>query len=286
MRPTDTWARKIGDLGSVPKIFRDFLPGESAGAFPYTVYAPTDRWGFRKSHPKLFFVLDDSITFLELGRAGVARRTFPFAGVTRVEMGRILLHAWIKVSGVSEGQNASVTVEFNSVVEDLFRPVAETIRAAAAGIPPAGEESLRPEWEKLDFLAKISIKFANFAKLGLIPGEEVLAAIFEPDIRQKGLFGLRTVVPTHLVVLTDREMILISDDRHRDLHQTFGGIWSCMPLGKIGRMHAAEDEAGNPTLQAELVDGTRLDSRFSASNREELHRLQEAFAAQRAKQAG
>lgn len=276
---SDNWARKLDNLGEMPRIFRDFMPKEYSGTFPYTVYAPADRWGFRKSHPKLMCILGGRLTFLELGRNGVTERTFSLADIACLEMGRILLHAWIRVGGIIEGRAVFVTMEFNSVVEDLFLPIMKTIRAKGAEIPPAGDEILRLEREKLGFLSGLSYKYANFAKISLMPGERVRVAFFEPDIRQKRLLGIRTVVPAHLVMLTDRELIIIRDDRHRDAHESYGGIWSYIPLGKIEQLNVIGDPGGDPSLLARLTGGECLKSRFSATNREGLQRLLEAFTA-------
>ncbi|MGE5529472.1 MAG: hypothetical protein ACM3X6_10075, partial [Patescibacteria group bacterium] len=184
MRPSETWARKIDTPAAAPKAFRGFLPEAAAGAFPYTIYAPADRWGFRKVHPKLVALLESGVLWLELGREGVSRRIVPFTDVAWVEMGRILLHAWLRIA-LFHGEGVTrLELEFNSVVEGLFRRLAEAIRAAAARIPPAGAEALRQERDRLAFLYGVNHKFANFAKGSLIPGERALAAHFEPVARR------------------------------------------------------------------------------------------------------
>lgn len=86
------WARKLADLSQVPRVFRDCLP-PGVEAIPHIIYAPADRWGFRKVHPKLLCAGPDAVTLLELGRNGVETRTIGMAGVTGVEMGRILATA-------------------------------------------------------------------------------------------------------------------------------------------------------------------------------------------------
>ena len=278
MRPMDNWARKVENLADVPKIFRDAAAAEFDGKQPYALFAPAERWGWRKIHPKFLCLSRDAVSCLELDRSGVTKRTFPFGGVICVERGRILLHAWLKVSGSGEGAATAAMVEFNSVVEDLFHPIANTIRTAAAGIPPAGEEALREERRKLDFIVEASYKFANFAKLSLLPGEQVLEAVFAPEIRPRGfLGGLRLSIPAHLAVLTDREFILIEDEHHRGSGAAYGGIWRYVPLGKIEEFRLNGDGDGYLTLSARLAGGSYLDSRFSAASGEELQRLVEAY---------
>ncbi|MGE5549232.1 MAG: hypothetical protein ACM3ZC_01715 [Bacteroidota bacterium] len=286
MHHTDTWAKRIDDLAKVPKIFRSFLPAEDAGAMLYAIFAPAGRWGFRKVHPKLLYLHDGCLSFLALDREGVTERRFPIAEITCVEVGRILLHAWLKISGIIEGRTAAVQMEFNSVVEDLFRPVVEMIRIVAAGIPSAGDETLPLERRKFDALSAGSYKYANFAKLSILPGEQVLDSVFEPGLRQKRLLGLRAAVPAHLAILTDRELITIGDDCPRGVRECYGGIWSYIPLRKVEELSVAGEAGGVLSLSVRLQGGESLTSVFSETNRSGLRRLQETFAAQRAKKAG
>lgn len=280
MRPIDRWARRISEPESVPRLFRDFMPGEG-GAFPYTLYAPADRWGWRKTHPKLICVHDGCYIHLELGRQGVAARAFPFAGITRLEMGRVLLHAWIRISGLIAGEAVTAALEFNSVVEPLFRPVAEMIRAGAAAVPFADDETFRFEGGRLDDLAETSYKFANFVRDSIMPGEKVLCAVFEPGRTVKRFPGRRSTKPAHLLVLTDRELIQIKEDEQaRREHCPYGGIWNYIPLGRIERFAVAGGEAGGgPVLSVRLADGHEITVGFSSANGENVRRLAEGFAA-------
>ena len=279
--PVYHWARKIDDLSQVPKVFRDHFPREYAGTFPHTVFAPADRWGFRKVHPKLLCLFDGGLSFLELGRGGVTRRDFALADLTCVETGRILLHAWIEIGGIIDGRPASVKIEYSSVVDHIFRPVVEAIRAATAGIPPAGEGGLALERGKLDHLIKLSYKMANFAKTSIMPGERVLDTVFEPAFRRRKFPGFTTVAPAFLALLTDRELIFISDGRHREAHVGYGGIWRYMPLCRIGQLSVQGGTDRRFSLVARLAGGGDETGVFSEGNGEALRRLLEAFEAQK-----
>ena len=79
------------------------------------------------------------------------------------------------------------------------------------------------------------------------------------------------------MILTDRELILIRDDRHRDGRESYGGIWTYVPLCKIKELILENEAGGGVSLVVRLAGGDCLRSRFSATNREELRRLEKAF---------
>lgn len=278
--PSDNWARRLTDLSQVPRVFREALP-HRAESIPHIIYAPTDRWGWRKAHPKILCVAQDAVTLLELGRNGVGSLTIPLSAVAGVEMGRILLYSWLTITGTGRNGTVAVKVEFNSVVESVFQPLAAMIRTATAGIHAGDREALRHEWRKLDPLAKESYKYANFAKASLLPGERVRVTAFEPGIQRKTWRGTRTVVPANLAVLTDRELILIRDAPRREALENYGGVWHYLALERVAGLAVEQERDGMCSLIAQASGDYCVRCVFSTAHEGRVRRLRASFERQR-----
>lgn len=289
MKSMDTWAKPVKSEEEVPSTFlRQFEEVTAAQTvFPMTVYAPPDRWGRRKATPKLICLLDDKLALIEKVGREIVTSVFFFPDITYIETGTMLLYSWLKIVGVTEKGPTTSLIEFNSVVEPLFRPLAEGMRLAMSRLNPAEAPSAHEqEQQKFNVYQSSNYKFMNFAKRSLMKGESVVAQILQPDIHLKYLRHFtRLAVGNHLTILTDREVIIIKDaESIRLRNQTrYGGIWSYIPLEKItdvtlfkqkatdsGRKKPGDDLVG---FKLSLKDGVILELRFDPNQTDSLEQL-------------
>jgi hypothetical protein len=107
----------------------------------------------------------------------------------------------------------------------------------------------------------------------LIPGEKIIDALWQPEIRNKlltllGRSFFRTVAMTHLLILTERELIVIREDetspRWRD-ESRYGGVWTYIPLDKITSVSLVPKETKLLALVIHLPENDSLESWFVAS---------------------
>jgi hypothetical protein len=80
----------------------------------------------------------------------------------------------------------------------------------------------------------------NAAKRSLLPGEHVLASVMQPEMRADlvRLFGRtlhRTLAPAHILILTDRELILVAEEEQSywSREPKYGSIRTTVPLAQI-----------------------------------------------------
>ena len=71
----------------------------------------------------------------------------------------------------------------------------------------------------------------------MLPGEKVVRALLQPEIREGVLTLLgriyhRTISPTHMTILTDCELVTIREEQ-RPGKDRYGGVWTYIPLKKI-----------------------------------------------------
>ena len=85
MRPIDTWARRLENWPRCPRFFGAPCRKSIRGDFPYTVYAPADRWGFGRVTPSSSASADGRLSLAGTGQGRGDWAVLPFADVTRVE---------------------------------------------------------------------------------------------------------------------------------------------------------------------------------------------------------
>ena len=277
-----SWARVAEFYDEVPAAYRDWLTPLLRGreAFPYVVLTPTYEGYFRRETEKLVCMLDGTLHIVERARDRVIPTSYHLDEISTMEVGSILLRGWLTVQGLAmNGLASSTTIRFNTVTERLFAPFLNEFRTGAR--PPSGA-SLDAQRAKFEVLLERNYKFMNYSRGSILPGEEVLCYVLQPEMREQllRLFGRslsRCNFPTHIVILTDRELIVISEESG-SLWQSFGsikygGIWHYVPLERISAASILSRNDGLLTLSIELPRDERLEMLFSPDSRSQVDAL-------------
>lgn len=272
------WATVVDSYNAVPQIYRGFFKAllDSGQPFPYVVFTPAVHDFFHKATEKLVCEIGGSLCVLERDGDQVIVKEYPLEAMRDVEVGIILVHSWVTISGVTrDGLASATTLEFSSATSDRLAPFLNRIRSVANGFGEADPV----ERAKFDDLASSSFKFMNYAKSSLMGSARVLYTVWQPEIR-KGVtlssWPFHTTVSTaHLTVLTDKELILIQDDERVSGNKgvRYGGIWRYIPLRSIVSVALAERASDLLTLSIGLSGAGRLDKVFAVSNRPALEHL-------------
>jgi hypothetical protein len=274
-----TWARVIESQADVPAVYRDFFEAHSAGgqSFPYVVLAPLRDGFFHKTTEKLIVHSGQEINILENLEDKYKLHCYPFEKISYVEVGTILLDAYIKISGVTGDNNPdSITVKFNSVTDYLFTPILKAIRLAATGHEETSQGS---EKDKFNHLSKLNFKFMNYSRRSLLAGEKVIQFVLQPEIRVPiikllGRTYHRIIFPTHMSILTDRELIMIrEDDPKSRAVGKYGGIWDYIPLNKVTALSLTSRDNDLLMLSINLSESAPLGFLFQPSAKPELDQL-------------
>lgn len=281
-RPMASWSQLIETFGDIPAPFVDACRPMLAEIqpFPTVVFAPVVQGFRRKTTEKLVAEIGDHIHIWERAGSQIITTTFAVPDISLLEMGHVLLYSWIAFQGVTvQGEVSFARVEFNTVSTPLFIPFLRGIRPSSRAIR---EDEWQKELAKFDFLETANYKFMNYARESLRPGEEVLHVIWQPKLRRPliTLFGwsfYRTLFLAHLAVLTDQELILISDDpRLTEVRgERHGGIWQYVPLQHIQAASLTAESHDVLTLSLTLYPGShRLEKRFAAAQEQDLTQFQ------------
>jgi hypothetical protein len=228
-----------------------------------------------KVNPQLICSFDNHIYVLEYRSNRLEVTCYPVQQVSYIEAGTILLKSWIKISGVTPNGLASSTFQFSAVTQHFFYPIIESIRLASPSSNPPTD--LQTERDKFDYLLNLHFKFMNYARRSILPGEQVIASLLQPEIQARVLTLLsktfyHPISPAHLSILTDRELISIKEDVETwtDHNTRYGGIWTYIPLNKIMAVSLGERDNTTLTLSIHLPENDEVSCIFAMANRSGL----------------
>ncbi len=275
-----SWARQVSSYGELPDVYHDRLKASlGARPLPHAVLTPTYAGFIRRENEKLVFSLDRHLHIWERINGGLTCTCYALEDIHLVESGRILLYAWIGIRGVaSHGGLVTSILRFNSVTDYLFAPFVDEIRGASGDLAGADHE---PEIRKPDRLSPPSFKFRNYARRSLLPDEQVIDALWQPEIRNKLLTLLgrsfcRTMATTHLLILTDRELIVLREDEKSPCWRgdsRHGGVWIYIPLDKITSVTLTQPDANLLALSIHLPENDCIESLFVADQQHAVDRF-------------
>ena len=263
---TEACSRHVTAWEAIPEPFQPFIQDDRA--LPYLIYSPSDTWGRHKVNARLTMLSDQGVSILESTSGGVRVRKWTFTDIDYVEQGTVLLYSWLRLSGVVNGRLTAIQVEYNAAAEPLFTRLAQAVRMTWMG---SGTGNMERDKENLFGLAAMNYKFGNYARESILRG--VLATVFQPEITKPFLiFFRRRLAAAYLCVLTDKELIFLSNDNSEGAEDTsrYGVVRRYIPLTKI-QGWKLESAACNKTGIWRLeLPGELLTMHFSAQAQSSL----------------
>jgi len=270
------WPIMVKRPEQIPDSFCEALDTKFGASWPYSVFIPPSKWDADGKRPKVFSMLDDGLVYFEDMKTEVKQLFYPYKDVLYVEIGRMLLSSWMTIHGMVNGQYRQSTVSYNTVREDLFDPIIKRIREQ---ISP--EEALLEghNGERLSDLKQLDLKFLNYTKEALLPGEKIINIIFQPGVQEDNNRKMGTLPDhTHAVVLTDNELILIKEDNHRyqNVHSNYGVVKDFIPLNHVKDLRA-EEVNSSLRMRVQVEDQDDLDRVFTGDQSDKISKLIDKF---------
>jgi hypothetical protein len=220
------------------------------------IVAPAEYLARRMVHweyvpERALILLNDAVLHIVAGDSDEPARMerIDASALLYVRSSVILLYGLLEFQADCGANAGSARLEYNTVIwEALNKPLLSLISAACPA-PARGEVAdARAANEQL--LRTLPFKFANGLRYhSLSPGEQVLAAAFQPAIWRKGRLPIRRqVAPNALLARTDRKLVLIEETRAQSwwrpaAGQTeYGWIFTYIPLDRVIDISVAPNE--------------------------------------------
>ena len=272
-----SWARVVDSLIRAPAIYRDQISAISDvhGSFPYTIVTPTYEGFLSKESEKVICAYSDKLYVLSNDSDNLGPQALMYSTIMYVQNASVLLKSWLKLSVAgSDTLPNQFVFRYNSASEHCFLPLIKMIRAyrriESNPIPQIDRSKLR-------FLEKLDYKMYNYAVRGLLAGQRVRSTLYQPAVQQDFIryhrFALtRTIFAAHLSILTDSELILVSDGEQARWHgqRRYGGVWTYVPLSMIDHVSATDFSKDLLILKYDLVNGESLIRKCKISNQADL----------------
>ena len=143
------------------------------------------------------------IWVLEEGDQEVNHREIPLEDILEVEIGHVLLHAWVAFTPDEENP---IRIDFNAVTLPLFEDFTDRVLEEMCG---SGWESNRVE---VSGVGEFPLKFRNALREQLLVGEEPHAVAFAPAVWERRFLMLRRrLVSATVLAATDRRLLVIEE---------------------------------------------------------------------------
>lgn len=238
-RPWGRFATRLNSLAEAPELLGAALGAHlcAGEAVRLLVYGPP--WVSLKTEDPatLLAVTDRRWLIVFDGRDGAATvAQSDFADTLLVEISIILLYGRLRVEFVAGGQAQSVQIQFNTVMEKLYEEAIQLLLDHTEGPRVAARTQTRDTQLPLESLP---LRFRNALLKFTPPGRPLRDLAHWPACYagQRRWFQ-RELAPEAVLALTDRELVLVSDEKTwtwlrvgRDIK--FGSVVTYCPLSRL-----------------------------------------------------
>ena len=265
-----TWSRKAKALEEIPVFYRETYNKFTSGTVPFTIIAPPRYSGrIKKSLPQLLFLWKDTLFILEKHKNEIKSFQYELNKINYIERGVLLLSSWIKVNGITGNTLFSHRTDFNTVTEKFFIQIIDEVRLANNEF--RNDVIIDSEKSKFYKLLYKNFKFMNYGIDSLMGGEKVIDMLLQPEMNIGNRKYFRKYIPAHILILTDKELILIKDNMSLRTDNVYGGIWTYIPLNKI-KLISVDDNPKNATIMVSIAFKTEniITLSFEVSKRKEI----------------
>jgi hypothetical protein len=181
----------------------------------------------------LLMIFDGRVLLaIKAENTGVKTLDIPFTNLVCVEVGQVLLYSWLKLV-FGRDTCARIEIPFNAVGIQEFVTAVRIIQHSLNAIQRADNDV---RGVPLD----LPLKFQNALRRWLEPDEALIGHVFQPELSASrlGMFGRYKLqlAPPLLVALTDRQMLLITEEpASREGHLArYSWVFVYCPLSRIG----------------------------------------------------
>jgi len=270
-------ARVIESYEDVPEIYQEFFgPHRSKGRkFPYAVITPTYDVSGESITGKLVCAINHNFYVLEKNENSITKICYPIDDIQSVQVIHRPSDLQIKINGTTNlGLPSTSTFGCSKTTDRLFTPLFQQIRLRIVSL---NEKAPSRRTEKLDRWKDLNTHVIDMARHCLLPGETVIESILQPEIRA-GLFSSDRVFrgtksPTHICILTDKELVMIREDLSLGKKNKPGSICNFVPLPKIHSLALNETGGNLLSISIHLSNGEVFEPLFDASLKNEVEQF-------------
>ncbi len=274
------WSKVIESRKEIPAVYQSHFEKHFGDGqpFPLVIWMPALERNLGRTTEKLICDTPKAVYIFEKNGQQVNSLSYLYENVYSVEDGNILLDAWLTIHGQTQtGETRATTLYFNMTSKRHFEGILHKLRGFTQ---EADASSVAAQKDKFNSLSDQSFKFMNYGRESILPGETVQQFVFQPGIKNPffTIFGMTFYKPAalaHMVVRTDRELILIEetgDDKEMSPAR-YGGIWQYIPLHCVDSVTVEDTAEDCVKLLIRCQPDALIEKIFDRSNLPVLERF-------------
>jgi hypothetical protein len=215
-----TFPTKLDTVSDTPEPLRSALVESLPAGEPIRllVHSPSFPTGDEKS-PATVLAVTNSGWFVasETADGGATLEKSAFSEILFLELRSILLLGQLRISSAAGEVPSSVIIKFEGVGDELYH---EAIDLILAGIDPAARSVAESDRNEPSLFENWPMKFRNEARRYWPKGQRLLAALRWPITYGE---SKRELAPAGALLITERELVLISDERKSSTEASLEG---------------------------------------------------------------
>jgi hypothetical protein len=215
-----TFPTKLDTVSDTPEPLRSVLSESLPAGEPIRllVHSPSFPTGDEKSPATVLAVTNSGwLVASETADGGVTLEKSLFSEILFLELRSILLLGQLRVSFAAGDVPSFVTIKFEGVGDELYH---EAIDLILAGIDPAVRTVAENDRNEASLFENWPMKFKNEARRYWPRGQRLLAALRWPTTYGE---SKRELAPAGALLITERELVLISDERKSSTEVSYEG---------------------------------------------------------------
>ena len=171
------------------------------------------------------------VAIIENSGAVPSLKTFSFDQILTMELGRVLLFAWVEWSWATDQGEDKLRIYFNAVDDTKYHKLVMT--ACRDRIDQFGYDE-ETEKRNLDLLSNLPYKFRNIISIELLlPDEAIQSVVFRPAVHDKLLGLLKKMRAPALALMRTKYHVLIMREDEGDAGSRYGVVFRYIPLDVI-----------------------------------------------------
>jgi hypothetical protein len=221
-KTTDRFLDVVGCAEQLPAAFRDEYQRLPEQPIHQMILCPPQEFpvrrigwlgdlpfGWRLTPQRVLIVGDYQVTVMTLESQGMATSIrIPLDALVYVELATVLLRAHLRFAWACGHEIETLQIDFNAVGELKIRRELDYVRCVIA--------SRARSWRSGGVEAAydhLPLKYYNYLKFSLIPGEQVVAVVFQPAMRNSRSPLRSYLSPNRAIALTNQSVIVVEDER-------------------------------------------------------------------------
>jgi hypothetical protein len=219
-------------------------------------------YGERVTPQRTLLFGPDRLTVIERD-TGLRRIDIPYAALVSVEMAVVLLYAYVAFRWMNGDRLETLKIEYNAVGEAFIRDAVQHLRStwpqAATATGDQTQAILKP----------LPMKFRNYLRLSLLPGEQVGGVVFQPAIGSPRRWLRPRLSGDRTVALTTAGITLVEEEASWSLG--YGVATRYFPAESIIRIDL--EPSGNLVWARIRLTGHNAHVPLSGENANRLYEL-------------